>query len=815
MTFSSRNNPRIAASPVALTSLGAVGGARGTAAGALRVLVEFLTQYDRRGVAELENDLRQVDHAQNNSAIAEEKRQRRLTQVRNSLAEAERVVRGKLNTELRSDLRRIEELEASRSKRNRDEGARERQRFNAAAKSLGLTQSEITLLTERARLRKEESVLTARQERADASQLQRARQRAAIESQIGKIQQARASLAPRLAGLAVGAVGGIVGGAVLGVGFALADQAIQKLGDSLQDLIDPARHARDAINELGEAVVELAKNDDLTLLEAAAQKAEELGRGADQATIKLLEQFAAQKLVSDSAKEYIQFLTATKDAESLRTRTINELKEALIRQSVAEGQVVRRFQIAPGRAGGPPSIQRQRETVEQRFLNDATRLYNQLLAANTAEINQNAAARQRLADATAFARLQQDALNDAIQSAAQPSLNAIDRRISALSDVGPSRRTQQLEAALERAQSGGGSSNAAELRNIAEEKNLLLLRQRLKLLGTSINLEKYSGKFLLEAINAKIEAINKEAAAQDRLNRLLDIQFRESQQIRRQSGESVQDFLERRAQENRHLLADRRDLEREALLEQLNDLRDNVQTQVQLQELAERRREALRQQGVNNHIKALQKQLEASRKADRQALEDKRKALEKEREGIQKKVNEAIKLANFQAIEETKAAIRGADSLENLAVLSGRIAGLKRAKATIQGLVQGFGIPAALAKPFIDQINQALSAYESRQNELQSFTNRMNTGMVGGLQHGGVFMLNGGSSPFGQNVRVGEAGQEIGVVLSNKVTQALRQNGGGAQQIGPFNIGRSDDWRRDKYELRKTVEEAVATALRK
>ena len=241
---------------MALTSLGAVGGARGTAAGALRIFVEFLTTYDRKAIADLEGDLRNIDHEQNNSTIAEEKRQRRLTQVKNNLAEAERVVRGKLNTELRSDLKRIEELETSRSKRNRTTGVQERATFNAAAKSLGVTRSELDLIANRGKLKKEELTLTERQATAEAGQLARAKQRAQVEAQIGKVQASRAALAPRLAGLAIGAIGGIVGGAVLGVGFALADQAIQKIGDALQDIIDPARHAREAISELGQAVIE-------------------------------------------------------------------------------------------------------------------------------------------------------------------------------------------------------------------------------------------------------------------------------------------------------------------------------------------------------------------------------------------------------------------------------------------------------------------------------------------------------------------------------------------------------------------------------
>ena len=826
MSFSTRANPRIGQSNAALTSLGAVGGPRGTAAGALRVFVEFLTTYDRKALGTLEDDLRQIDHASNNSAVAEEKRQRRLTQVKNSLAEAERVVRGKLNTELRADLKRIEELESSRSKTNRQAAAQERTAFNQVAKSLGLTKSELELLGNRAKLKKEEAVLTERQAAAEQGQLARTRQRAQLEGQIGKLQAGRASLLPKLGGLAIGAVGGILGGAVLGVGFQLADTAIQKFGDSLQDLVDPARHARDAISDLGDEVLKLAEQGDLTLFEAATKKAEELGVGVDNATVSLLAEFAAQKKAADAAKEYGDFVVAAAHGESLRDESIKKLTESLITQAKAENDRL----IAARKAANLPvdpaflltlpyqaARKGQKDLIDgENALTAATNLYDQIVRENTQNIDENARARQNLANATAFAKLQQDALTNALQAAADAQTGKIDQRIDALSNAGPSARTNAIQAALDRAQGGGGSSNAGQLRNLADERAIILLRQRLRLLGTNINLERYSGKFLLEAINAKIAALQKEGDQQARLNRLLDLQYRQSQLIKRTAGESIQDFIERRAQEQRAQLQEGQDIQRDNEIAKLEAFKERVADEVALAENAQQKQDALRQQGTSNHIKNLQKQLEASQKADKKALEAKKKALEAEKAAIVKKTAEAIELAGDQATGETLAAISGAKSLSDLAILQGRIEGLQRAKGTIEGLVEAFGIPSFIAAPFLANIQKGLNAYTGKVAKLTSIAQafgRERGGHQAGFASGGVIELSNSRSPFGSNARFGEQGTELGVILSNRVTQALRNQGGGPQQVGPFNLYGSIDPLRDRYMIKRTVEEALSEAL--
>jgi hypothetical protein len=83
-----------------------------------------------------------------------------------------------------------------------------------------------------------------------------------------------------------------------------------------------------------------------------------------------------------------------------------------------------------------------------------------------------------------------------------------------------------------------------------------------------------------------------------------------------------------------------------------------------------------------------------------------------------------------------------------------------------------------------------------------------------GFQHGGVLELSNARNPFGQNVRTGEGGTEIGVILSNKVAAILKQRNGMEGQIGPFYVNGSDNPMRDRYALGRLVKEAVAEALR-
>lgn len=793
---------------MALTSLGAVGGARGTAAGALRIFVEFLTTYDKKAIGQLETDLRNIDHAQNTSARAEEKRQRKLHQVQSSLTESERVVKSKLNTQLRADLKRIEGLEASRSKINRERGRQERTVFNQLAKNAGVSREELENLGKRDKLKRQEVVLNQRQAVAEQGQLRRAKERHQVEGAISKVQAGRAALGPRLAGLAIGAVGGVVGGAILGVGFQLAQAALEKIGDVILDIVDPARHAKEAISNLGQAVIDLAKNEGLTIFDAAKQKAEELGLAADEATEALLRQFAAQQFGKQATDDFVEFVTASIHANVLATQSIKDRTEALIKQAKAEGTLT--FTPITATIGGKG---KSATLIDgQNALTLATEQYNASIANNTRLTDENARAKERLAQASALARFQQDALNSALQRQAGIGISAINTQIAALSDVGPSAKTLALESALEKAQSGG-SGSGAQLRNIAEQRQLILLRQRLRLLGQNIDLEKFSGKFLLEAINAKIRALQKEGDEQSRLNQLLDLQYESSRKIQRQTGESISDFLERRAKEQRSQLQAEADFRRQAAIDELSELQEKVSDEVALAELAEQRRDALRQGGVSAHIKALQKQLEASKKADAKALEAQRKALEAKAQALQDAADEAGRLAEESATQQVLAFVKGARNLDQLIAVEGRVAGLVRARATIQALLDAFAIPPAIGKVFLENITKQLNAIGGAGEAFRRTQLNRGGGSSTSFAHGGVIQLNNARSPFGSNVRFGEEGEELGVILSNRVTKQLKESQAGIGQVGPFYLQGSGDQWRDKYAFKRMVKEAVQEAL--
>lgn len=814
MTFNTRSTPRLGQTSPALTSLGAVGGARGVSAGALRIFVEFLTSYDRGAIKQLESDLANVDHASNNSSIAEDKRLHRLAQVRSSLAEADRVTRSKLNTELRSDLKKIEALESSRSKTNRTLGAQERTRFTTLAKSLGLSKEETDLLANRGRLLKEQDVLEARQEKAQAGQVQRARQRAQVEGQISKIQQVRANLGPKLAGLAIGAVGGIVGGAILGVGFQLAQTALEKLGDVVQDLFDPARHAREAMVDLAKAVNDVADAKKISQLQAASEIVAKFGISgsrADQLS-ETLSQVAVTQGIIDALKTQAQATDVLNHQDKLRAELLKLVTEQVRNDARATGEY--RSEQEQVNRGAKVSSTVTHEWVGSMTLAEAAlQRLNTLLGIHSNEAAKAAFADQQLAAAQQLAAFAADKFANALKGLIESRRASADASIAGLSDE-PSARTKSLEAQLEAAQ--GGSGAGATLRNLAEERQLILLRQRLRLLGANIDLEKFSGKFLLEAINSKIKALEKEGDEQDRLNNLLDHQFEATKQIKRQTGESVADFIERRAQEQRHQLAQQQKDQRDALIASLQNQQEKVQDEVALVENAEAAKTAAAQAGQSARVKQLQKALEESRKADRKALQDQKDAIEDKFKAEQKAAEDAIRLASTTEAEKFRIALTAVKKIEDVISLSAEVQGRKAALGFLNAFGPTLVASGALTQQELDRQKSVITA------SLAGFANKRNQIITGRpigrgpleFAQGGVMLLNNSRSPFGQNVKTGEGGTELGVILSNKVTQALRDQRGVAGQIGPFYMQSSGNELTDRYRMKKTISDAVQEALR-
>ena len=808
MTFSTRSNPRIGQSTSALTSLGAVGGPRGVGAGALRILVEFVSTYSKEAADQLQKDLASIERAQNISDAAQTRRLQKLAQVRGRIAQSDALIRGKLNTQQRAELKTVEALENLRTKAGKSEAAAVRTRLNATLQATGLSKDEIALIQNRLSLRDRENQLVKQQEGAETRAIQRARQRGQVEAQLQKVQQGRATLGQRLGGLAVGAIGGLIGGAVIGVGFQAVQGVLDAIGEKLQDIIDPARHAREAIIEVGGAIAKLAEQDNLSLRAATVKYLHDLGIEADAATTQLLENAAAQKLVADAiaARKQVADIAQHGDAQEIENR--KQLRDTILEEARARGDDIKNLNTY---GKGPQQL-----VINGVKLEDlVTQQLNQTLSNLARNSMEAAAAQAALANAAALAAVQQRVLQGAIN-------DAFSVQGAALEGTGESQRTRNLQKRIEaiqnRGSGDGGAARRDQLRRIAEERELIYLRQRLRLLGANINLEKYSGKFLLEAINAKIAALQKQGDEQDRLNSLLDLQYRASQAIRRQAGESINDFVERRAQEQRQQLAEGARLEREAKIASLEQLRDKVQDEVALVELAEQRKQALRTTGANKELQALQKALEASRKADAKALKDKQEALQKQQASV-------LFYTDKTNQEQIRRAADAAKTIQDIYALSGELQGLESARTFLQALLSSGVLTPGQAAAIKDALRSLTSTINHVQLQFagiiggpvarnQTLKEQQAEAKGYGYAKGGIVQLSNARSPFGQNVRTGEEGSEIGVILSNKVAGILKQQTGAGVQFGDVNFYGDSDWRYSMYQFKQTIKDVIREELR-
>lgn len=822
MSFSTKSNPKLAQSGVALTSLGAVGGARGTAAGGLRILVEFLTTYDPNAIKELEEDLADVETKSKLIASTDEARLKKLAAVRKQIANADRSLKAKQNSDIKTEIKLQDLLQGTRTRAGKAQLAASEANLVKLLKTQNFTRNEIRDIRARYDLRRQESVLDARAEAADERRVARQRQRAATEVQISKARQVRESLGPRLAGLAIGAVGGIVGGAVLGLGFAAAEKGLEVIGDKLQDLIDPARHAREQVEGLAKAINSVADAKQITQLQAAQEFLAKAGvpatpgsPGGGPDLAGLLAENAARQLAIDQINQLNEARNLAANWATIEKEQIQKLAEKLVDQAKIDGNLKDIYaQRSSGRSTALVLIRQEIDGV------DALTLAEQQLTGVTDEYTDSAyrAAEAAMYTATAAERaaailsIAAENIANAIGAAGARQSDALGAQMDALGE-GTSPRTRKLQKRLDASTGAKKGPDQERLRNIAEERALLLLKMRLRLLGTNINLEKYAGKFLMVAIEAKISALQREGEELHKINRLLDLQYRMSQTIRRQEGESIQEFLERRAQEQRNQLTEQADIERENQIQRLEDRKTVLADEIALQELANQRREALRANDTANANDNLRKQLEASKKADAKALAARKKALADQQKEKEKANAELAKLSTDAAIAETSAAIKGIDSLQKLNTVGGRIAGYKRAKATLQALVEGFGLPASVAAPLLTRINSLISAYQAQFDRIHAGAFSKPGGTFVASAKGGVFNLNNSKTPFGQNVRVGEEGSEIGVVLSHNVAKILQAQKPSAQQIGPFIIQQSNDPFKDKYAFGKLVEKSVEAAL--
>lgn len=789
------------------TSLGAVGGAQGTAAGILRVAVEFLTQYDPKAVQQLEADLAELQKLENKFANEQIKQQEIAEKRQTKIVQAEAIIRARSRTTAaKKELREIEQVRAIGTRRATIEANR---RERDLIRGLGLSQREQALVQNLVRLRQEERRAVAAGTAAEQQRVAVEEQRLATEQSLGRFQALRQGVGARLGGLALGAVGGVFGGALIGVGFAAAQALIEKVGEALLDVVDPARHAREALKDVSEAILSIAEAEGKTDLEATKQLLQELGIILDAETTATLAKLAAGQKSNEQSERRIKLAELLLHSEALEDERIRIRTDALIKEAEARGNVVTTIQR---------TLKTATEVADRTFYEaQAIRELNGELDAS-AEAHARLEAAQRATAASAqLAAFAEENLASALSAALQQRFIApIDAQLESLRGAdAESARTRRLQRQIENLQSGGGGggSNRQELANIAQERELILLRQRLRLLGTNIDLEQFSGKFLLEAINAKTKALQEEQEAQDRLNRSLDLQFRMSKQIRRQAGESIQDFQERRAQENRELLQEQRKLEQETILDSLEDQKEKVQDEVALAELAQRRKAALEKKGSDNRLRELQKQLKASQEADRKALESKIKALEEQKKREEKRIQEAIQAAALGEQEKIRVAIQGIRKVEDLADIAAQIQGTTAARS----FLGAFG-PTLVASGALKQteLNELLSRLDATLSQYQRKEDAVISRPVGPggrvpLAHGGVIPLTNASSVFGQNVRLGEEGSELGVVLSNKVVQALRDT---KPELGDVNIYRSEDPMRDEFMIRRVIREELSRSLR-
>jgi hypothetical protein len=795
-----------------LTGLGAVGGPQGVAAGGLRIILEFLTQYDPAAVKQLEADLATLNADLNKFNAQAAKRANdnaklaaRIQKAEDKVEEAGAAARTRRFKRELADIRTLAKDPAQKTQAQ----ARLNQLIldiQAAGITLNKTQlKDLTgLLGLDAKLLKGKQAQAAQQAVINAL----VQQQLAAEEQLAGFQRLKGGIGGRLGSLAIGAIGATIGGTILaGTVFMAMQAAVEAVGTAIEEnIIDPTKRAREAMSELGQAMNAL---EGATDFEKAGTFLKSLGLEDNEANRRLLEQAAAFERVNAIIETRKQVVEATGKSEEVHKKQIEDVKNQLIEEAKANGNLVYSYQWVGSTSG---KVLRA-VANEQYYLMKATEEWQSVSEIAAEQARSEAFAKQSLAEANNRAAFAQQLLTAQIQAGIQRASDVFDQRIEGIADE--SARTRALQARLSRAQNrSGGASNARELANIAEERALVLLRMRLRDLGTAINIEKYEGKFRLEAINAKVRALQKEGEAQDRVNRLLALQYQMSKEIRREQGESIKDYLERRAQENREMLAERDQLRRDAQISALNEQKERLEDEIKLRELAEQAKQTAMQGTENAYVKSLEKQLQASKDRDKKEAEARKRALEKQKKELVDAANEALEIATAEQTATWKTTLFGMNNIQDLNRVSGHLQGLYRGKSAIEALVKSFGVPEWAARPFLTQLNAQIAAYRSAVARL---SDKAAAGPPGTekirLASGGAFMLKNSTSPFGQNVQFGEEGSELGVVLSTKVVDQLRKMNF-PQQIGPFYVQGSDNPLRDQFALKRLVREAVAEVLR-
>jgi hypothetical protein len=895
-----------------LTGLGAVGGATGVGAGALRVIVEFLTQYDSKELKRLEAELDKLQRREdrNNTRAAtfrkqEAQAQGALTRLQNIQERA----RLSFTRDQQKEIKTIRDLERSRAQNSvRDANIQK----GLLAQQTGFRKAEISQLINADRIEARAAERKARSgellARVESRITQNQKQQTVFQQQIARAQALRANLAPKLGALALGAVGGVFGGAVVGLGFVAAQALIDAIGQGLKDMIDPANKAREALKGVADSIDKIAEKEGLTTLEATRQFLDELGPAAAGVSDDFLAQALATQQLTEDTEKLAAVLEIVRQLENLQTGAVKKLVEQLVAAQVA-GRA--RFGVAANimQAYADPSSIRL-NAQEQAILDTVLK---QLGASSDRAANAQArlAAEERAAaSAAALNAVMQDRLVSKLQSLSGLRVTGLRDQLDALSSAGPGPRTRALESQLEgMAEAQAQMAYSSQLAQIQEERSLVLLEQRIRFQGQSVALDQLSARGQLVAIDARIEALNRAGEAekeqleiingrisalrkedqvqdkrdqealsvydkqiealreradeQDRFNRLLDLQYRLSQPIKRQEGESIGGFISRRANETRALLAEqaalgrtnqvdaiqgardeleaqqevanatresaieameleaeqlqatleRIDKARQAEIRALNDHREQLQLEVRLQELAEQEKQLAAQETARVQTKAIQTALAKAQEADRKAVESRRRAIQEQIDAEERKLEQLLKWTDVENIERLKAAIAGAHSYGEVQAIIGEVAGAKRVLGELRALVAAGVLPYNFVSDRIANLVQLIRLAENRMASFVGRGPRIPTAPRP-MAQGGVFMLsNANNNPFSANIKTGEEGHELGVIIPNRLTNMITGMLGNRPPPMSFVVNRSDDPFRDKSRFGRVVRQALSEAL--
>jgi hypothetical protein len=226
---------------------------------------------------------------------------------------------------------------------------------------------------------------------------------------------------------------------------------------------------------------------------------------------------------------------------------------------------------------------------------------------------------------------------------------------------------------------------------------------------------------------------------------------------------------------------------------------------------------------------AIQKQIDRIENETKREIEDSRKkneilkqqakdnadaakaAADKRYEEEKKKAEDAaaiaVGLANDTENKKLGLAMEGAKTLADLNLVAGNLAGSSLAYAQLQSSIEGLGMPDWLTSETLAHAESLRQMYLAQFHKLDDARVGSNYGGRGQAK-GGVFPLTNAMN-FGNNMRVGEEGTELGIVLSNRVTAALKNSQGGGPAIGTLNIYSYENPKDAEYRQRQVIRDEV------